>query len=126
MSDTLWAAIVGGIAGIIAGGLSSIVAPWANWRIERKRQQIEERSQAIRRWREMIMGWRFYADHNRPGQLYLERQVGWVSLEPHLKPAVLHNVGRYRGREITRQERDEFVDFMLVEVAKLEKKWKLV
>jgi hypothetical protein len=38
MTDTVWAAIVGGIAGVVTGSISAVVAPWANWGIEKRRQ----------------------------------------------------------------------------------------
>lgn len=126
MSDTVWAAIVGGGAGIITGSLSSLFAPWVNWGIEKRRRKLEGRIELIHKWREMIMGWRFYADHNTPSILHLDLERGWVSLEPHLKPSVLKEVARYQGREIPYDELDQLVGYLLVELAKLEKKWKLV
>ena len=54
MDSTWGAAVVGGVAGVITGGLSSLLAPWAQWRVERKRLQRAERVAAIREWRELI------------------------------------------------------------------------
>ena len=124
MTDTIWAAIVGGAAGIITGSLSSLFAPLVHWGIEKRKRILTGRIEAIQRWREMIMGWRFYAEHAQPTTLHLELERGWVSLEPHLKPSVLQEVARYQGREISYNELDQLVTFLLAEVAKLEKRWK--
>ncbi len=126
MTDTVWAAIVGGFAGIVTGSISSIIAPWVNWRIERKRRLTEDRKEAIHGWREMIMGYRFYAEHNKPSQLHLELERRWISLEPNLPASVIQRVTGYQERAISPEEREEFVTYMLVEVAKLERKWGLL
>ena len=126
MSDTLWAAIVGGGAGIVTGTLSSILAPWVNWRIEQRRNKIIRRTEQIHRWREMIMGWRFYSAHNKPTTLHLDLERGWISLKPHLKASVIQEVAQYQEREISYAELEKFVNFMLCEIEKLERKWKLV
>lgn len=53
--DSTWgAAVVGGVAGVVTGGLSSILAPWAQWRVERRRLQRAERVAAIRELRELV------------------------------------------------------------------------
>ena len=126
MSDTVWAAIVGGVAGIVTGSLSSLFAPWVHWGIEKRRRKLDKRIELIGRWRDMILGWRFYSDHTRPTVLSLDLERGWVSLKPNLGRSVIQEVARYQERDISAIELDELVNFLLTEVAKLEKQWKLV
>ena len=125
MTDTVWAAIVGGAAGVITGSLSSLIAPWTHWGIEKRRMRFNGKIESIKRWKEMILGWRFHAERNRPLDLHLELQRGWISLEPHLGKDALEEVARHQGRQITYEELNQLVTFLLVEVAKLERKWKL-
>lgn len=54
MSDTLLAAIVGAIAGIITGTIASLAAPWANWRVERKKEQLTYRRNLVERMYTML------------------------------------------------------------------------
>jgi len=126
MSDTVWAAIVGGVAGIVTSSVTTLFGPLVHWNIEKKRKQHEDRIEAINRWREMVMGWRFYSPHNQPTTLHLDVERGWVSLEPHLSQSILDEVARYQGRQITYEELQQFEEFMLLEIARLERKWKLV
>lgn len=45
------AAVVGGVAGLATGALASVVAPWVNWGIERRRLRLERRQELIAEWR---------------------------------------------------------------------------
>lgn len=126
MTDTVWSAIVGGAAGIITGSLSSLFAPWVNWGIEQRRRKVGSRLELIRRWREMIMSWRLCADQTTPSTLHLDLERGWVSLEPNLNDSVIQEVARYQGRELAYDELDQLITYLLAEIAKLERKWKLV
>jgi hypothetical protein len=123
---TLKIALVAGGAAILGGLITAVVAPHVTWGIEQKRNKRDARIEAIHRWREMILGWRFYTDHGKPTTLHLDLERGWVSLEPHLSSAALQEVARYQGRAIPYDELDQLVTFLLAEIAKLEKRWKLI
>jgi hypothetical protein len=58
MTDTVWAAIVGGIAGVVTGSISAVVAPWANWGIEKRRHSRESRKQIIQSARRIVVEYR--------------------------------------------------------------------
>jgi hypothetical protein len=126
MSDTVWAAIVGGVAGIVTSSVTTLFGPLVHWDIEKKRKKRDDRIEAIHRWREMVMSWRFFSPHNQPTTVHLELERSWISLEPQLSQSTLQEISRYQGRQITYAELEEFENFMLLEIAKLERKWKLV
>lgn len=47
----MWPVIIGGVAGLLGGALASLVAPWVNWRIERKRDEAQARRNRVAEWR---------------------------------------------------------------------------
>ncbi|MDM3948478.1 hypothetical protein [Mycobacteroides abscessus] len=51
MSAEFWAAVIGGVAGLATGTLSSLIGPWVNWRIEQKREERQHRRNLISSWR---------------------------------------------------------------------------
>ncbi|TDZ75214.1 hypothetical protein DE4585_01574 [Mycobacteroides salmoniphilum] len=50
MSSEVWAAVIGGAAGLATGTLSSLIAPWVNWRIEQKREELQHKRDLIASW----------------------------------------------------------------------------
>lgn len=83
MPDAIWA----GIIGFITGGIASIVAPWVNWGIEKRRQRLEYRRELVRDWRRMVVNIQAGYDPNIEQQtIYeqLEQQPEFLSLEPRL------------------------------------------
>ena len=52
--NTLWSIIVPAIAGLLAGVVGSLVAPWVNWTIEKRREKMKYRREFIQRCREKI------------------------------------------------------------------------
>jgi len=47
----IWAAVIGGIAGLVTGALGSVIAPWVSWGIEKRREDRKHK-------RDLIMSWR--------------------------------------------------------------------
>lgn len=46
--------LVPAITGLIAGTLGSLIAPWVNWRIEKKRKSIEYKQNLIKETRNLV------------------------------------------------------------------------
>lgn len=40
--------------GLVAGAIGSVIAPWVNWGIEKRRKRHENRAALIERWRTII------------------------------------------------------------------------
>jgi hypothetical protein len=54
----LFQVVIPAIAGLVSGGIASLVAPWVNWRIEQKREKLAHKRALIRRWRVSRDGFR--------------------------------------------------------------------
>lgn len=52
MDPQVSAALVGGGAGLATGVVGSLLAPWSNWGVEKRRGRLERRRQLIDEWRE--------------------------------------------------------------------------
>lgn len=123
MTDTVWAAIVGGAAGIITGGLSSIVAPWAVWGIEKRKSKRAYRIKLIDNWRKMLQEAASYNIGRENTKLIaiLERHEDYLSLSGH----IANNYQEYRKRHAT-VDTPVFLRFLTDEVSRIEKEWDLV
>jgi len=51
VDDQVIAAVVGGLAGLASGALASVVAPWVNWGIEKRRFRLQRRRELVGEWR---------------------------------------------------------------------------
>jgi len=50
-----WSAVLAGaVSGSFAGGLASLVAPWVNWGIEKRRTKLDTRRKLISEWRDAV------------------------------------------------------------------------
>jgi hypothetical protein len=46
-------AIIAGIVGLVAGAVGSLIAPWVQWGVEKRRKRCERRTALIQRWRDI-------------------------------------------------------------------------
>lgn len=54
MAYEIWTAAIGAASGLVSGGIASVVAPWINWGIEKKRLERQRRYDLLKSWREGI------------------------------------------------------------------------
>jgi hypothetical protein len=47
MNDTIYVAVIGGLSGLITGAIGSLVAPWVNWGIEKRRKKMDRHRELI-------------------------------------------------------------------------------
>ena len=119
MADTLWVTIVGGLAGIVTGGISSLIAPWANWGIEKRKQKLAHRRELIAKWREMI---KEAVQQEKPLVEFLERHKDYYSLKPHLRQGIHAGERTFTvGASV-----DTPVLLLIDEIARIEREWKLI
>src|SRR5712664_3222411 len=122
MGDTFWAALVGGIAGIVTGSISSLVAPWTNWQIDKHRQKVAYKRELIARWRDMcgavlvdckeIHGKGYY-------WLRIGRHPSFTSLRPQLKTESYDEMKMMNDDDTCHM-------FLVKKIGEIEKRWKLL
>jgi len=128
MSDTLLAAIVGAVAGIITGSIGSLFAPWANYGVEKRKQRLAHRRELVAKWRIMLS--RLINDPE-PGVILgraLLQETDYMSLKPHLSTFIIERI-KSATRSTERVGGPISTDIyrhLIEEVNKIEKKWKLV
>ena len=54
MDSVVLTAVIAGGTGLIGGAIGSLVAPWVNWGIEKRRLQLQERKDFLAKCREII------------------------------------------------------------------------
>ena len=124
MPDTVLTAVIGGVAGLLAGAIASLIAPWVNWGIEKKRKQLEHRQALIKRWRMVLAHPHFAREH-------MMRDSDYGALEPLLSAEARTQIGRpftshiaVRGGHGGPGEADHTL--LLREIARIEREWGLV
>lgn len=54
-----WDIVVSAVVGVIAGAIGSLIAPWVQWAVEKRRSLLQSRRETIRRWRDFIENFDF-------------------------------------------------------------------
>lgn len=141
MKETVWTAVIGGIAGLVTGAVSSLVAPWINWGIEKQRERYRYRQQMIREWRQMVVDVRAeYESGQRDGLflLLLEKQPGYISFSQHLSKGEKESLRKAQGDlnavKIVMVAKhtnlinpiDDFVERLSYQIRKIEEEWDLI
>ena len=49
-----WSALIPALSGLLAGIIGSLIAPWVNWGIEKRRERQKRRQEVVRKCRELI------------------------------------------------------------------------
>jgi hypothetical protein len=52
--DTAWSVVVSAVVGLVAGVVGSLIAPWVNWGIEKRRDKLKHRWEIIQRCRDKV------------------------------------------------------------------------
>ncbi len=111
------------IAGLISGTLASLVAPWINWGIERKREQLNAKRLLLQDVRDKPN----LLEHNKRA---FRESIEYSRIRPYLTRKLIDEI---ETNDITMIVEDEkikgMLDFrrmVLKEITALEKKWKLI
>ena len=110
---------------IIGGGVGSLIAPWANWGIEKRKQRLASQRKLIEDTRRMIA--EVAKQRGTSGSLteLLERRAEFHAIKGYLNQQVIGEI--YGGRTtIVGSTIDAGLSYLADEVTKLERKWKLV
>jgi len=111
------------------GAISSLIAPWANWGVEKRKRKLLWRKGFINEWKRIISENRFNPDVFRETSYY-------SNLKLHLSDALQKEINEERytpGKPLNREQRMELSmkEFsikkkLLDEITLLEKKWGLI
>jgi len=73
--------VVPALLGLIGGVIGSLVAPWVQWAVEKRRGRTDHRRELIRQWRMDFE--EFEYDEHRLGD-----SASYSAVRPHLRPEV--------------------------------------
>lgn len=112
-----WAGAVGGLG---TGIVASLLAPWVQWAVEKRRFQLERRQELVDDFRQAL------ADHE--GDI---REFGgspeYAALRPYMDPEVVEEWEDHRKFFVTGHRHTEPRRHMLLdEVTRIEQEWGLV
>lgn len=79
MTPEVWAALIGGAAGLATGVVGSLVAPWVNWGVDKRRFQHERRRALIDEWRAGVAATEQEGDWDN-----LDREPWWQTISPYV------------------------------------------
>jgi hypothetical protein len=123
MSPEIVTALIAGVVGLLTGAIGSLIAPWVNWGIEKRRKRHENRANLINTWQAIIANPKF--DRAR-----MTTHPSYGTLMPLLTPAAVKQLHRPGNSHIVVQGSSDptHADRMLLqrEIARIEGTWRLV
>jgi hypothetical protein len=131
-------AFIGGGAGLLTGAvtgtISSLIAPWANWGIEKRRLARARRVERIKEWRDGVknLDWE-ETNHGQQAYLSSEKISGdvrtkawWATLRPEMSHDVCRQVEELSEKPIPTRY-GQISKLIEHEITRIERrKWKLV
>jgi hypothetical protein len=120
MASEVWTAVIGGVSGLVSGAIASLVAPWANWSIEKRREDRRRRYDLLDSWRTGIASMPVEASHDE----YIRRDW-YETLRPHLGKDVLGWLEKPRTLIVRPETGRGLKDLFTGEVDRIESEWGL-
>ncbi len=117
---------------MIAGVVGSLIAPWVNWGIEKRRQKLLHRRQQLSRWRQLIHDvseYRARADDETKYSSLRELVQGhehFYSLEPHLSKETFELIENTASKFWSHDDVQIAFRALQSDVNRIEKNWKLI
>lgn len=122
MESTTMNTIIAGLVGLISGAIGSLIAPWVQWGVEKRRMRFERRTALIQSWREILSN-----DEFERGMLLNNPTYG--SLRDLLTEKVREQIERPSNHVIINMgspTNNSDRDLLLREIARIEKSWDLI
>lgn len=146
MDEKVLTAVIGAVAGLISGSIASIVAPWINWGIEKRKQKLAHRRELIAKWRAMVFHIVsvYESDEETDAETFfdlLAKEQDYLSLKPHISDEAYKKLLKaditpgeiiivQRGALGSGSSRVNpiggFASLLADEVTRIEKEWKLI
>ncbi len=113
--------LVSAVTGLISGAIASLIAPWVQWAIEKRRNLINYRRELIKTWRNELEDYNYVGGEVRASSTY-------AAIRPHLQQQVRERLENRERFTFDSRGGDTFVikNILLDEVARIEKEWGLV
>ena len=116
--------LISAVAGLIAGGVGSLIAPWIHWGIEKKRKRLDGRKKLLEDCKDYLNRYTFNCSN------FIQKPF-YSSLRPYLSKELilkmeacdtnLHIQSGGRGNGV-----NNFKAELLDEIYAIEKRWKLI
>lgn len=109
----------------LAGAGGSIIAPWSNWGVEKKRDRTKRRERLVSSWYQMVR------DCQSNNDLEIIEHKHYLTLRNHLSKEIIRKL-EYSGTHITIRANaggisaNEDLEIVLNEVKRLQEKWGLL
>jgi hypothetical protein len=122
-----WAtAIIAAVTGLGSGAVGSIIAPWSNWGVEKRRDKLTARRNQIAAWRKMVG--RYVGQPGGGDQII--HDPDYASLRRHLKRERLARLEHSGHSAVFKQgaqgiSADDKLSAVSDQIDDLERKWKL-
>ncbi|OZC78008.1 hypothetical protein CH251_04965 [Rhodococcus sp. 06-462-5] len=122
MSSELWAAAIGGGAGLATGAVSALLAPWARWAIDKRQIKMQHQLRILTQAREGLAAFR------RTGVAVTS--MGWYQqLRPYMTSEAIAVIEGPRLPIVTDEQRkarrQNVAGTLSEETARIERNWKL-
>jgi hypothetical protein len=123
-------ALIAAVSGLAAGATGSVVAPWVNWGIDKRRSRMQRRRELVDSWREGLSEWAQHPPNSGTPDFLL---LSWFqTLIPHLSESATVLL---RERKVVIQPKISFpgvskesryIVTVREEIDRIEEMWKLV
>ena len=118
--------------GLIAGVVGSLIAPWVNWGIEKRREKLLFRRQQLTNWRQLIHDvseYQVQSIEETRHSIFRELVQGhkhFYSLEAHLSERTLSLIENTGGKFWSHDGVDRAFRGLQADVNRIERDWKLI
>lgn len=114
--------IIAALIGLVAGAIGSLIAPWINWGVEKRKIRLQARKNLIECAREYVTSKQF-------GAVQFSRKTWYAQLIPEMSDeviSIIENFPRNASEGDVVLVREELRKALLLELGRIERKWKLI
>jgi hypothetical protein len=117
-------AVITALIALVSGAVGSLLAPWAQWGVEKRRERLAHRRVLVATWRKGLARWEWDAAANpATPPLDLFRTDWYGSLSPFLKKGL---AGQERTLVVTPVgDRSGIASTLQGEIDRIEREWGL-
>jgi hypothetical protein len=118
MEEAIIKYVMPGVLGLFGGIIGSLIVPWINWGVERRRTRQAKRRELIRSSRLLFT--------TETDKTAIRNTEVYAKLRPHLRQSVVAAVETESTEDGDRQPEDAFKEKLLEDIARIEKEWILI